>query len=99
MLAGAALAAAPAAARADEAPRYPRLPVIARDWTKVAPEPGVPDPVGREQQRQAEAGRRWHAVHEMVGANHLSRRAAASLAGRGLGAALVAGDGAKSASY
>ncbi|MFO7609888.1 MAG: hypothetical protein R6X35_11965, partial [Candidatus Krumholzibacteriia bacterium] len=101
LLVGAALAAAPAAvpARADDAPHYGRLPVVARDWQRLGVRPDGTDPVAAEQRRQAEVTRRWHLVHDLVGGRHVSRRAGELLAARGLGPALLGSDPAKAEPY
>ena len=80
---GAVLGTAPSLATA-QTPHYERLPILDRDWTSLDAAT-----VDGELQRQREVGRRWHQVHDMIGAGHVSRRSARYLRARGLGSGLL----------
>ncbi|MCP4573124.1 MAG: hypothetical protein GY838_12275 [bacterium] len=77
----------PTAAAAQTA-RPGRMPILWRDWTQVPATAGR-SVVAAEERRQAAVRDRWHQVHEMVGAAHVSTRAQDELARRGLGPALL----------
>jgi len=79
------------AAAAGEGHRHPeRLPVQKLSWQQFAAQPDGTSKVDRELVRQQVYHERWHAVHDLLGEHHLSRKSARWLAERGLGAARVA---------
>lgn len=58
-------------------------------WDEMAAQPDGPRKLERELTRQRVYHERWRAVHDMLGAQHMSRKSARYLAGRGLGPARV----------
>jgi len=71
----------------------PRISARKWDARELRAQPGGQQMIDRELRREAEYNRRWRAVHELLGPQHVSRLSQESLARRGLGPALLAGDG------
>jgi M6 family metalloprotease-like protein len=99
LIGGVALVAAPLitplGARAEEGhAHYHRLPVMGSDWTAIRNLPDGPERIEREQHRQGEYFRRWQAIHQLVGPQHVSRKGQALLAARGYGKSRLTGAGA-----
>lgn len=74
---------------ADDGHRWPDLPVQKMDWDKVRSMPGGQQIIDRELHRQGEYNRRWRAVHDLLGAQHISRLSQEMLSAQGLGPALL----------
>ncbi len=68
---------------------WPDLPVQKMDWEAVRAMPDGPQIIERELHRQGEYNRRWRAVHDLLGGQHVSRLSQELLARRGLGPALL----------
>lgn len=72
---------------------YENLPVMFKDWTALGDQPDGIQHLQDEQLRQGEYFRRWQAIHQIVGPQHVSRISQDLLAKRGFGPALMDGDG------
>lgn len=78
-----------AAAETNPAGSFKRLPVMFKDWTEIRHLPDGAQRMQDEQFRQGEYFRRWKAVHEIVGEQHISKISQDLLAKRGFGPALL----------
>lgn len=76
---------------------WPDLPVRKWSWDEVRALRGGREIIEAEKYREGEYNRRWHAVHEVLGGQHISTRSRQHLASRGLGPARIAGTGAGAA--
>ncbi len=78
-----------AAEHNNDARKYGRLPVMKLTDEQLRALPGGQQKLDRELHRQGQYSKRWHEIHELVGSQHISRRASQSLRERGLGPALL----------